>query len=99
MTEMFKMPDGRFVASLIKGSRYYGGNLILKCIDTVSYADSEFLYDLRTRVWHGPIEVSSLELCEALQDVYEVWILYFWWVADADCGLLIEDGTIFENTL
>lgn len=68
-------------------------------IDTRSNSESEFLYDLCDRVFNCPIEVPSSALCDALEDVYEVWVLDFTWVADPDCGLLIEDGTIFENTL
>ncbi|WMJ68352.1 hypothetical protein [Stenotrophomonas sp. 24(2023)] len=73
---------------------------LLLDLDVPSGANSQaILNHLRERMVNSPLEVSTDDLCEALADAPQVWVLDIRLSSDHEVQLYIEDGEVFEENL
>ncbi len=73
---------------------------LLSDLDVPSGAKSQaILSQLRDRMEDGPLEVSTVDLCNALADAPQVWVLNVRLSSDYEVQLYIEDGEVFEESL
>lgn len=73
---------------------------LLSHLDVPSGAKSKaILSHLRERMVNGPLEVSTGDLCDALADAPQVWVLDIRLLSDPEVQLYIEDGEVFEENL
>jgi hypothetical protein len=68
-------------------------------VTATSEVASEELYELWRRTGYESITISTNDLCAAIDGAFQVISLYMVSVLDPACGLLIEDGEIYEDTL
>lgn len=99
MSGEFAVLGGSIVTSLIRGSRCSQGEWQLMFVTATSEVASEQLYDLWKRSGYESITISTNDLCAALGEAFQVISLQIVSVLDPGCGLLIEDGEIYEDTL
>ncbi|GEM_PF-1021349 len=73
---------------------------LLSDLDVPSGAKSQaILSHLRERMTDSPLEVSTADLCDALADAPQVWVLDIRLSSDQEDQLYIEDGEVFEENL
>jgi hypothetical protein len=73
---------------------------LLSHLDVPSATKSQAILSyLRERIVNGPLEVSTGDLCDALADAPQVWVLDIRLLFDHEVQLYIEDGEIFKDDL
>lgn len=73
---------------------------LLSHLDVPSGTKSQaILSHLRERMVNGPLEVSTDDLCDALADAPQVWVLDIRLSSDHEVQLYIEDGEVFKENL
>lgn len=73
---------------------------LLSDLDVLLGAKSQAILSLlRERMADSPLEVSRADLCDALADAPQVWVLDIRLSSDQEVQLYIEDGKVIDENL
>lgn len=94
MSDALKQPpiSGSLVSSLIREKFGFDEVWVLNDLETLSEGDSETLGELWSRLTIGPLTLTTLELCTALDEASQVIELDVRLQSMFDVEIFVEDG-------